>query len=263
VALAFFGKAQTIAEGLLRGDPDALEYVRDLGRSQALAAEAYQAIGQKAEAMHSYQRAIAVVEATSESSLRNFKPILNDLVGWYAGLGDCQQAAGQRKEAEGSYQHALDILQKYFGGESQGSTLRNTFEALISLAQVRIDSGRPDEGRCSLQRALGLIEQLPQLNGSDQYNLGRLRAQWSRTVGLGRASLTQKERTEREAHLDQALQSLRKAVAAGYRKVGKIKIESSLDPLRSSEDFQKLLSELEKREPDMAGPGAAVKPRRD
>jgi serine/threonine protein kinase/tetratricopeptide (TPR) repeat protein len=262
-ALAYSRKAQTIAEGLLRGDADELEYVWDLGLSHALAAEAYQATGDMADAMQSYQKAIAVLKRTSESSHRNFKPLLNDLVGWYAGLGHCQQAAGQRTEAEGSYQHALDIVQKYFAGASAGTTVRNSCEALISLAEVQIDSGKLDEGRHSLLRALGLIEKLPELNNHDQYNLARLRSQWSRTIGSDRATLIQKEHTERKAHMDQAMHALRKALTAGYPKLARLKRDPSLDPLRSREDFQELLSEQEKRELEMRSPGPAVKPRQD
>ena len=41
---------------------------------------------------------------------------------------------------------------------------------------------------------------------------------------------------------------LRKAVAAGYKNVDHMKKDTDLDPLRSREDFKKLLAELVKKQ---------------
>jgi tetratricopeptide (TPR) repeat protein len=48
-------------------------------------------------------------------------------------------------------------------------------------------------------------------------------------------------------YADRAMELLRRAVAAGYHKVEELKKESDFNSLRSREDFQKLLSELEKK----------------
>ncbi len=44
---------------------------------------------------------------------------------------------------------------------------------------------------------------------------------------------------------DQAMQSLRQALAKGYKDAAQIKKDKDLDPLRQREDFRKLLGELE------------------
>jgi hypothetical protein len=48
-------------------------------------------------------------------------------------------------------------------------------------------------------------------------------------------------------YADQAMQMLRHAIAKGYKDVEQLKKDKDLDPLRSRDDFQKLLAELEKK----------------
>ena len=114
-----------------------------------------------------------------------------------------------------------------------------------------------------MQEARELMEKLPPQNGKDNYNLACLWAQVSRLVGSGKTSFTEQERAERRACLDRAVDALSKAVAAGYPKVVRLKKEASLDPLRSREDFQKLLSELEKKESEVRRRESEVIERRD
>jgi serine/threonine protein kinase len=54
----------------------------------------------------------------------------------------------------------------------------------------------------------------------------------------------EREKQER-AYTERALELLRQAVAKGYKDVGLLKQDSDLKPLRSREDFQKLVAELE------------------
>jgi tetratricopeptide (TPR) repeat protein len=49
-----------------------------------------------------------------------------------------------------------------------------------------------------------------------------------------------------QQYADRAMAVLKQAVAKGYKDAGHMKKDSDLDPLRSREDFQKLLAELEK-----------------
>ncbi len=46
---------------------------------------------------------------------------------------------------------------------------------------------------------------------------------------------------------DLAMESLKKAIAAGYKDLGVIKKDSDLDALRGREDFKKLGADLEKQ----------------
>jgi tetratricopeptide (TPR) repeat protein len=262
-ALAFSRRAQTIFEELLRGDPDQLENREDLGECLVLDAEVHEATGQPIEAESSYQRAITIVESTPENSLRHYAPMLGNLIEYYTKLGHLQRAAGQRAGAERSYQQVLDIRQRFFCGDNSCVTLRRFYPAWIALGQLQIDSGKPDQGRQTLQPARELMEKLPPQNGEDDYNLACLQAQVSRLVGSGKTCLTEQQRAERRACLDRALGALRTAVAAGHQKLARLMNDPSLDPLRPRGDFQKLLEAAEKQESEARSRKSEVKKSRD
>jgi tetratricopeptide (TPR) repeat protein len=105
--------AQTIYQERLRGDPNNLDDICDLSICYRLDAAVHDKRGQRAEALRSCQRAIALLEATSEDSRRDYSARLDDLICSYTMRGDWQRAAGQRSEAARSYQQVLDICQKY------------------------------------------------------------------------------------------------------------------------------------------------------
>jgi tetratricopeptide (TPR) repeat protein len=121
----------------------------------------HEATGRPIEALRSYQRAIAVVEKTPEDSLRQNKPMLHILIECYIALGNIQRAAGERAGAEHKYRQAIEIQQRYFPGDNTYATLRRFFPAWIALGQLQIDSGKPDEGRRTLQQVRELINKLP------------------------------------------------------------------------------------------------------
>jgi len=197
------------------------------------------------KAIQSYQHAIELVEKIPENSREENERILKSFISYYTGLGDVQRAAGQRVEAERSYRQVLDLREKYFTGEDRmWRTLSNFYPAWISLGQLQIDGGKREEARGTLQQARTLMEKVPQPKGEDLYRLACVRAQLSRLVGSGRATLTASEQAERLKYLDQALDALRKATAAGYGEVAELKKDTSLDPLRELGDFQKLVIEL-------------------
>ena len=55
------------------------------------------------------------------------------------------------------------------------------------------------------------------------------------------------EDAERLNLLNQAMDALRRALAAGYGEVTELKKDTSLDPLRERDDFKKLVADLDKK----------------
>jgi hypothetical protein len=113
------------------------------------------------------------------------------------------------------------------------------------LGQLQIDDGKLHEGRRTLQEARQLIDTLPRLQSEDYFHLARLRAQLSRLAGAAKPLATDREGAEQQPYLDQALDALRKAVAAGFDDAAKLKEDPTLDPVRGRDDFRKLLAQLE------------------
>jgi hypothetical protein len=168
------------------------------------------------------------------------------MANFYTGLGDVQRAAGQRVDAERTYRQVLGMREKYFGGADQLHGIRDCFcPAWMSLARLEIDSGKRQDARRSLHELRTFLERLPQPNGEDLYSLACVRAQMSRLAGSGQTPLTAPEQAERRQYLDQAMDALRNAIAAGYRDLAELKADTSLDPLRDRNDFHKLVATLE------------------
>jgi serine/threonine protein kinase/predicted Zn-dependent protease len=245
-ALASSQKSQAILEELLRRDPDQIGYAMEQGRSYELAGRVYHKTRRWDDAIRSFRRAIELLEKIPENSQRQNQRVLGNLANFYTGLGDVQRAAGQRVEAERTYRHVQDMREKYFGGGEDARGILELFcPAWISLAQLQIDSGKRQDARRSLQEMRTLMENLPQPHDEDLYKLACVRAQLSRLAGSGQAPLTAPEQAERRQYLDQAMDALRKAIAAGYRNLAELQEDTNLDPLRDRADFQKLVAGLQ------------------
>jgi len=184
------------------------------------------------------------LEKVPENSQRQIQRAL--FIKFYTGLGHAQRAAGQRVEAERTYRQVQDMREKYFGGGDQLRGSRDSFyPAWIALAQLEIDSGQRQDARRSLQELRAFLEKLPQPDNEDLFKLACVRAQLSRLPGSDQAPLTAPEQAERRQYLAQAMDALRKAIAAGYRDLAELKTDTSLDPLRDRDDFHKLVAGLQ------------------
>jgi serine/threonine protein kinase/tetratricopeptide (TPR) repeat protein len=245
-ALASCQKAQRIFQELLRSDPNQVEYTMERSECYEVAALLYRKMGLREEAIHSYQQAIDLLENIPENPRAENERIPKDLITCYTALGDVQRATGQRVGAEHSYRQVLQIRERYFdGAERRCRTLSNFYPAWSSLSQLQLDGGKRKEARRTLEQARMLFEKILQPRGEDLYRLACLQARLSGLVGSGQTALTAPQQAERLRYQDQAMEALRKAIAAGYHDPAELKQDTGLDSLRSRQDFQKLLAGLE------------------
>jgi hypothetical protein len=86
------------------------------------------------------------------------------------------------------------------------------------------------------------VQQLPTLTPRNYYNLACYRALLAEVATEAGAGVTAEEG---KATAEQAMASLRQAIAAGFGSVARVRSDTSLDTLRPREDFQKLAKELE------------------
>jgi eukaryotic-like serine/threonine-protein kinase len=69
----------------------------------------------------------------------------------------------------------------------------------------------------------------------------------SALVGAENPKPPPSERAERQALLDQAVATLKKAIAAGFADFAFLQKDTDLDPLRGRADFQELMKDLASR----------------
>jgi hypothetical protein len=119
----------------------------------------------------------------------------------------------------------------------------DTLESMSALATSYAAVGQPADALRLCEEAAPTWEKLERADSLAPY----YRANWrSQLAGLIRATDQSPEGAKRaDALADQAMDWLRKAVALGYRNTAELKKEKAFDALRTREDFQKLLAELE------------------
>jgi serine/threonine protein kinase/tetratricopeptide (TPR) repeat protein len=118
----------------------------------------------------------------------------------------------------------------------------NLFQSLMELRLRHFQKAR-DAAGC--RETATKWENLKRTDAVSFYHAARMRAvtAWViRAADQSDASLK-----EAAAEADQAMASLNKAVAAGYKNAAQLKSEKDLDSLRDRLDYQKLVAELEKK----------------
>ena len=112
---------------------------------------------------------------------------------------------------------------------------------LSMVGGIHLKAGRTAEAVASIRRAIAIWMRLSSRNPLDLYNLSCSHAQLSSLAAAPGSGMTA---AEGRAEADRAMEWLRQAVAAGYRKLANMRIDPDLDPLRSRPDFQLLMMDL-------------------
>jgi serine/threonine-protein kinase len=115
------------------------------------------------------------------------------------------------------------------------------------LAHVERKSRHWAEALASYRQSIELLEKLAPLSADDLLLLASWRAACPSLVGADRNSLTPSEQTLREKDAASAIDTLRRAVAAGWSDIDQIRKNPDFDPWRNRREFKTLMEELEKK----------------
>ena len=108
---------------------------------------------------------------------------------------------------------------------------------------MRQRAGRPAEAAAELRRAVAIMEPLCELQ-PDAYNLYNLACFRSLLSGIAAEPGSGVMATEVTSLGEQAVEALRRAVAAGLHDLAFMRRDPDLDALRSRPDFQLLIMDL-------------------
>jgi hypothetical protein len=149
---------------------------------------------------------------------------------------------GRLAEARAGCDRAIAIAEGLLQGDPEkGEIARLLAVSLLRSGSVRAAAGDPAGAAADWRRAEALYASHPALES---------RAAIARACCHGAlAGLAGKEGTgistaEAAAQAEEAMAILRRAVAGGYRNIGLLRVEPGLDPLRSSDDFRRLMMDL-------------------
>src|SRR5262249_30565858 len=113
--------------------------------------------------------------------------------------------------------------------------------ALTGLGRAEYRAGRRANAVEPLRRAVALWEAIPNTAIEARYDLACAHAVLPAAAADPRSGLSPAIAV---AEADRAMAALRQAIAAGYGKVGKLRRDPDLLPLRARPDFQLLLMDL-------------------
>jgi serine/threonine protein kinase/tetratricopeptide (TPR) repeat protein len=241
-ALASLRQALAIRQKLAEANPSVLQYLRDLAQSHLEIGWQFALAGKNSEAIGYYTQEEAIRQqlAAAESA----PPSDRDwLANCQTNTADLLRKAGRLVEARAACERALALRETLVKEFPQFSFYRDELaETYFRTGQVQCDARDLAAAAARWRRAIALHEGLKFTSGEQTFLRACCHANLS---GLGNRPGSGVSAEEGRAEADRALSLLRTAVTAGYCNPDPYRTESALDPLRSREDFKKLVAELE------------------
>ena len=157
-------------------------------------------------------------------------------------LGGTLLQLGRKDKALATLTEAVRHQRLAWEGAKQVVAWRQALSGqLVVLAQVQRELGQPAAAAAT---TLARQELWPN-NAGELYGVARELALCIPLVGKGQEPLPAGDQAKRQEYADQAMKALHQAVARGFKDRAKLQEDQALTPLRSRDDLQKLLKELQ------------------
>jgi serine/threonine-protein kinase len=197
--------------------------------------------GRSAEAEAEFRAALSLLRPLVES-----QPAVTDfrffLANTHVGLGDLLSKTGRPTDAEAEHLAALALRRVLADANpAVAGYQRELAESVSKVGTLRAHEGPALEAADSFRRAIEILERLPTPTTGDFYNLARFRSLLAEAVAGPDPGVSA---DEGRAEANRAMAALRRAVAAGYRDLKHMRVDTDLDPLRGREDFHLLMMDL-------------------
>jgi serine/threonine protein kinase/tetratricopeptide (TPR) repeat protein len=234
-------EAITILKVLTRDHPTIAQYQQILAGSYDLLALSYKKMGRAKEAEDTYRDAWKIREKLVADS-----PSVSDYQSQLGGtLVDLALLLSDRAEfatARRLLQQALPHHQAALKGNPQNSLYRQFYRSNLS-ALTQSCAGERDQA--AAVEAATKLRDLSWNPPGNAYNAACALAHCIPILEKDEKASNEERSKQVQFYGDQAMAMLRDAVAKGYKDAAHMKKDTDLDPLRSREDFKKLVADLE------------------
>jgi serine/threonine protein kinase/tetratricopeptide (TPR) repeat protein len=254
-ALAAHQQALALRSTLVRNDPDHVQARRDLGQTLSSVADllwvSQDSHGDDvaiSDVLAMYHR---FVEHTEAAFGRGSDRVQDgrELVVGYSKVARSERQLGHSSEALRWYRKAADLAKRLAQENPAIAHLQSEyFNSYRVLAAYQRELGQGEEAANTFRLASDVLERLPRQSADDLYNLACVLAQASVVLGEGRERPTPEDQAERRQLANQALDALRRALAAGFKALDRIQADRDLDVLRPRADFKELLAQAQRAE---------------
>jgi serine/threonine-protein kinase len=234
--------ALAIRQKLADANPSVARFQRDMVLSYESIGRARMFAGKPAEALAAFEQAQETIQklADANPNVSDFQSELSEthlLVGW------ALKQTGKPAEARAAHERAITVMQKLADADPNVARWQNRLAIILcNIGELTREAGRTAEAVATYRRAVAIWTQLSSPAPQDLYNSACTHAELARLAGEPGSGMTA---SEGRAEADRAMEWLRRAVAAGYRKLVALRTDPNLDPLRSRPDFQLLMMDLE------------------
>jgi eukaryotic-like serine/threonine-protein kinase len=235
-------RALAIRQKLADDHPSIIRFQTDLANSHHTIGYGLQLAGKPAEALAAYKRALAIEQKLADAN-PNVTEFQSPLSHNHESIGWVLKQTGKPAEALAAFERAIAIMQKL--ADANPSVTQWQSELAFNLSMVgglHLKAGRTAEAVASLRRAVANWMRLSSRTPRDLYNLSCSHAKLADLAAEPGSGMTA---AEGQAESDRAMEWLRQAVAAGYRKLSIMRTDTDLDPLRTRPDFRLLIMDLE------------------
>jgi serine/threonine protein kinase/tetratricopeptide (TPR) repeat protein len=235
------GQALELQKQLAADFPTVPDYRFDLALSHMNLAIVFGKSARPKEAESAYHEAMTI-QKQLVADLPTVPEYRNDLANTMFNLGEFFRDRKDYAAARRMYEEALPYHQAVLRANPRDPTYRRYFRNnRRGLAQTLVEMG---EHRAAAAAASEFLQAAVE-PASDAYRAACIFARSATLAGKDK-QLSELERKELvQAYADKAMVALRQAIQNGYKDVAQIKKAPDLDALRSRDDFQKLVTELE------------------
>ncbi len=243
----FYKRAHTILARLIGEnptDPRISDFRRDLADCQEHTGNAMVRTDRSAEALPSYRAALEIRQrlARENPAVTEYQ---EGLARTTFGYGLLLDSGGKRNEALELYRQAVEHERMVVATSPAASPPRRALaQQLAKLGDAERSVGRPAQALDDFREASELFDALPQPTPDDLYALATIHASRAGLAGQGTAELTEPERAQINRSAGAAVAAFSRAIDLGFEGHDRAKKDAALDPVRSREDFKKLMARL-------------------
>jgi serine/threonine protein kinase/WD40 repeat protein/Flp pilus assembly protein TadD len=244
-ALKYHQQAFDLREVLVRDFPDDSRYLAQLGATVNNLAVLLDSQGKSEDALTMFERA---AEYTAQAYERAPHSILwgRWLCTQLQNVASNQAALGKQDESLHTYQRLVTVSRKRaFENPAIGSLRADLCRAYLALGNYQKRLGDAAEGSRSFRLARDVLEQTPRETPDQLFELATVYAVLATPLAES-LEPSEEDAGELKRNADLAMETLKKAVEAGYQKASVLGTNHDLDPLRDRDDFQTLLATVQK-----------------
>jgi serine/threonine-protein kinase len=246
-ARGWYQKALIILEKLTQDSPAVTEFQEDLAKIYGNLGLLENEAGKPAAALGWYKKSQAIWEKLIQTNATPYHSGLGQVLDF---IGLAWELQGQHEKALTAYQKAIDHQRMAFAKAPKVMWYRQLLsDHYTSLARLQRTLNRPTEASAASldRRQLWPRDRTELYNvaSKELYSVACELALCVPLVAKGKAQLTPAEQTERQKYANLAMGTLEQAIDSGFNDVEHMKKDKDLDPLRSDDNFKKLLQQLE------------------